>query len=363
MKDLTNTKIWIGNDPELSEKIQKRLFELGCYWNHCKNKYPTHCATYVLFINENKDLSTKHSTSKENFVKDFRKEIFLSDLFENEWIPKIGDKVIAIKDTITSEGHNPISKGIVKTIIGVTIYNNNNIWFYNDGLGSYIIEDWELYIKKENLSEVPYTEWNIGDTIESKITSNQLTKKSNYIILRFTEFGNPYIVYNNAIIDWAAYDHFKLVKRASQNIVKDDFVLPEKWCVIQKKIVAEWLNKLPNKNSSYSQDLEILAHYPKIDKTHCFRFIQKNYIEISIEQFQQYVLKESINTNQITQLNKKENECTSKESNNSKGITKSINRISGISSTREELRGFNYGFEKSYRRQRIGITETGSRRR
>lgn len=32
LKELRNTKIWIGNNPELSEKIQKRAFELGWGW-------------------------------------------------------------------------------------------------------------------------------------------------------------------------------------------------------------------------------------------------------------------------------------------------------------------------------------------
>ena len=27
-EDLYNTKVWIGNDPELSKKIQERAFEL-----------------------------------------------------------------------------------------------------------------------------------------------------------------------------------------------------------------------------------------------------------------------------------------------------------------------------------------------
>jgi archaellin len=77
--DLTNTKIWIGTNPALSEKIQKRAFELGWDWGDkpVKLKYTT---SPSLFFLENNRLAYADK-DKNWFDNESEREIFESDLF------------------------------------------------------------------------------------------------------------------------------------------------------------------------------------------------------------------------------------------------------------------------------------------
>ena len=79
--DLTNTKIWIGNNPALSEKIQKRVFELGWKWNG-SGKNVANQDKYFLFFEANGQIGGAYSDDMlSTFEKNSNKEIFESDLF------------------------------------------------------------------------------------------------------------------------------------------------------------------------------------------------------------------------------------------------------------------------------------------
>jgi len=79
--DLSNTKIWIGDDPKLNEKIQEKAFELGWTWTNMKNRYNFSGAS-ALFFDKNKYISYSDSKKDEYFSRSPYKEIFISDLFD-----------------------------------------------------------------------------------------------------------------------------------------------------------------------------------------------------------------------------------------------------------------------------------------
>jgi ribosomal protein S8 len=81
--DLKNTKIWIGDNPELSSKIQKKLLSLGYYWVGNGNKYvEKYDKDHYFWINSRSKLERKSNdmTNKKSFESLNCREIFPSDL-------------------------------------------------------------------------------------------------------------------------------------------------------------------------------------------------------------------------------------------------------------------------------------------
>ena len=409
MKDLTNSKIWIGTNPELSEKVQKRLFELKITWS---NKYTTVIAktSSCLFISFDKEI-THSSKNKEEFDKDSRKEIFLSDLFDEEDkdFPTEGycESLDIRLTTYLKSRPNNISehKEITPSCIG-TAWNSNSYWYiisssskkeyklesllkfmketwipkrndwviitesnnsFNEkmrllvgkcvqltstnGSGFYIEEDggmwsWqynknhfrkalphEIPNQEEDLSEVPYTEWRVGDTIERTVNgddANKVTKGRNYIILEFKDKSNGWFADDDNKRDHFHLANFKLVKRAS-NQSEDTFVLPEEWYVRvteqNKAILSKWrgTSLSPGKITG----MYILYGSKTPSKEHDSGVSSGWKKEITFEQFQKYVLKTIPNNLTNNNLNKQENvntkqssskESSSCEESNNQGI-------------------------------------------
>ena len=77
--DLTKTKIWIGNNPALSEKIQKRAMELGWDW-WSGDGTPKFLDYNNLFFDINNKITSASDETNFNSFKDFR-EIDELDLF------------------------------------------------------------------------------------------------------------------------------------------------------------------------------------------------------------------------------------------------------------------------------------------
>ena len=80
-------------------------------------------------------------------------------------------------------------------------------------------------------------------------------------------------------------------------IYKEEFVLPEKWCIKHYKEVADYIIKLEGHNyGNYVEDLKLYSHFPPqpigANRGYCYDYILKNYTEITFEQFKKYVLKE-----------------------------------------------------------------------
>lgn len=73
--DLSNTKIWIGDNPELSKKVQEKAFELGYKWRIGDS--PRYFDRSCLYFS---DEHITHGESKEIFKEHKYKEIFPSDL-------------------------------------------------------------------------------------------------------------------------------------------------------------------------------------------------------------------------------------------------------------------------------------------
>jgi hypothetical protein len=77
--------------------------------------------------------------------------------------------------------------------------------------------------------------------------------------------------------------------------IKNDFVLPEKWCIKRNDSrINEWLNKNNSSGSTYEALCNDYAHVPGIRGYHLFGHIQNGYTEITFDQFKKYVLKETI---------------------------------------------------------------------
>lgn len=76
--DLSNTKIWIGDNEELSKRVQERLFELGWEWNAGGQFFQQKATS--LYLKGNKKLLYSTGNKKE-FDKEKWREIFESDLF------------------------------------------------------------------------------------------------------------------------------------------------------------------------------------------------------------------------------------------------------------------------------------------
>lgn len=77
--DLSNTKIWIGDNPELSKRVQQKAFDLGWIWADGESGIKN-TKNYCLFFEE--DFKIYHAQTKHSFeYYEKYREIFESDLF------------------------------------------------------------------------------------------------------------------------------------------------------------------------------------------------------------------------------------------------------------------------------------------
>lgn len=82
--DLKNTKIWIGDNPELSRKVQEKAFKLGSKWINGDTKVDC-LDEYFLLFDEKGNMSRTGCLDKIYFnICKEKKEIFPSDLGINE---------------------------------------------------------------------------------------------------------------------------------------------------------------------------------------------------------------------------------------------------------------------------------------
>ena len=114
-EDLYNTKIWIGDDEELSKKVQERLFELGFKWNSGCSKFTPNCA--AIFIKDKNNFTKTSSLDKEYFYDEIETEITLSDLgLNNEVLIQKGLEI-----------HNQIEQSLNSITIIPVIQETTNI--------------------------------------------------------------------------------------------------------------------------------------------------------------------------------------------------------------------------------------------
>jgi len=87
--ELKNTKIWIGEDADLSKKVQEKLFDLGYKWNGGSTSVSLYSDIKAIFIDEDRFTFTRDRVSFTN--KDSR-EITIQEL-ESKPTYKVGDMV------------------------------------------------------------------------------------------------------------------------------------------------------------------------------------------------------------------------------------------------------------------------------
>jgi len=93
LTDLSNTKIWIGDNPELSKKVQEKAFELG--WKWLSGKQPKYLKSKSLNFDDIKTISYSNE-NRSWFNNQSEREIFYEDLFGKE-MSKDKFDVISIK--------------------------------------------------------------------------------------------------------------------------------------------------------------------------------------------------------------------------------------------------------------------------
>jgi len=103
--DLSNTKIWIGDNPELSKKVQEKAFELGWDWSS-KNKTPKFLDDAKSLYFWDDKLIAYSDGNKTRFDNDSKREIFESDLFPTESTTTISAP-IDLSNTKIWIGDNP----------------------------------------------------------------------------------------------------------------------------------------------------------------------------------------------------------------------------------------------------------------
>ena len=124
-----------------------------------------------------------------------------------------------------------------------------------------------------------------------EVEYNHAFKKNNGF-LRLINHSSKFGVY---------YSKEHLIETTVQEIlgydpfVKEDFVLPEKWCI--KHTNNKELHKFFEEynHGGYNNSSTNFLHYPRYDGSKCLSPIIKfGYTEITFEQFKKYVLKESV---------------------------------------------------------------------
>lgn len=200
-------------------------------------------------------------------------------------IYKIGDKITVFDKTSPNKGKPFTIQGFrwnnAKTkLCAVTELHTPN------GIG---LDKIELYVEpKQELSllEQAKLKYPVGTKIISPTSKSTHTIKGdirygyqNSCVYNFI-FGNDggCTLYNADTNQWAE--------------IVEDFVLPEKWCIKDVKEVKEFFENYNYGN--YSCHNIAYLHYPKIRDYCYFETIQKDYTEITLEQFKKYVLNEKV---------------------------------------------------------------------
>lgn len=106
MDDLKNTKIWIGDNHELSRKVQERLFQLGFNWGLHRETIAQYTESRSLYLWSKGSICYHHSNTREEYFDGHpNREIHLWDLnlsSEGEYDENIGKKVF-VQDAICGQ--------------------------------------------------------------------------------------------------------------------------------------------------------------------------------------------------------------------------------------------------------------------
>jgi len=198
-----------------------------------------------------------------------------------------------------------------KYLIATAFLGHSEIW------GQEItFEQFKKYVLKEEIVEEkviePLPQFKVIETIETitKVENNEgnqffigdkitiISGDLPHTIKGFKYFGgNMVVITDNTKLDINDIEHYIEPKVE----VKDDFILPEKWCITStlesQKTIFDWL--LENTNWKKSGSLSIGNHYC-IEGNKCRGWMnyapdrKTGYTEITFDQFKKYVLKEEV---------------------------------------------------------------------
>ena len=130
--DITNVKIYVPS-PEISERVQKKLFEMGCSWWHLERHVKWVNDTKWLFI-DNELLLTR--TGDVDWGRNHRnRELKWQDLL-NEGGFRVGDKVRAfgVDGVITNDDHCDSMRYVFPDSKPLLVeFGSKHQWFMRDG--------------------------------------------------------------------------------------------------------------------------------------------------------------------------------------------------------------------------------------
>jgi hypothetical protein len=134
--------------------------------------------------------------------------------------------------------------------------------------------------------KIPKTKSVYGSVSESIIIKKALKDNQDYLYFAGIDKEDGYILLNNEknTLDG---DFFLL---QDIELYEEKFILPEKWAIRDTKEVKEFFEKY--NSGGYTCSNTAYLHYPKISRACYFKTLQKDYLEITLDQFKKYVLME-----------------------------------------------------------------------
>jgi hypothetical protein len=178
LTDLTDTKIWIGDNPELSKKVQERAFELG--WEWAGGKIPQYLNGDDLYFYSGKLMGC--CGGREHFESHLSTEIFADDLFDKASISTAQIHTLTNNSGSVQEIEN--LKEVVSVLEGIASQASQkyNTAIYDDSLEilKEAKEDYELTLSFTPESSFMY------ERIELMKKTTEIQKE----ITRITELKN-----------------------------------------------------------------------------------------------------------------------------------------------------------------------------
>jgi hypothetical protein len=132
--------------------------------------------------------------------------------------------------------------------------------------------------------KIPKTKSVWGPVSESIIIKKALKDNQDYLYFAGIDKEEGYII----------LDHEKNTHNGDFFLLQDielyeeEFILPEKWAIRDTIEVKEFFEKY--NSGGYTCGNTAYLHYPKISRKCYFKTLQKDYLEITLEQFKKYVL-------------------------------------------------------------------------
>lgn len=134
--------------------------------------------------------------------------------------------------------------------------------------------------------KIPKTKSVYGPISTSIIIKKALKDNQDYLYFAGIEEDDGYILLDNE----KNTHHGDFFLLQDIELYEEEFILPEKWAIRDTKEVKEFFEKY--NSGGYTCSNTAYLHYPKISRACYFKTLQKDYLEITLDQFKKYVLME-----------------------------------------------------------------------